>query len=118
MEELFLFLLSFVFVFILYQLFIIPRAKRRKKKKQPAEVTYLVNRYHLDLEKIKYNKLLHIIAIVSSLDIALIVSIIMSFSNFFLEVIGGFLVTLVIIFFSYHIVYLFYKRKGMIKNES
>ena len=117
MEEMVLFLLSFVFVFLLYQLFIIPRAKK-KKKKQPIEISYLVYKYHLDLDKVKYNHILQVSAAVSSFDIALIVSIIMNISNFFLEIIVGFVVTLIIILSSYHIVYLFYKKKGMIKNES
>ena len=118
MEELILFLLSFIFIFILYQLFVIPRAKRKQKIKQPVEVFYLVHRYHLDLDKIKYNQLLQIVAFVSSFDIAMIVSVVLNFSNLFLEVVIGFVLTFVIILLSYHIVYLFYKRKGMIKNES
>ena len=118
MEEFVLFLLSFLFVFILYQLFIVRRAKRKKNRKEPIEVSYLVRKYHLDRKKVNYNQLLQIIAITSSFDIALVVSIIMNLSNFILEIVGGFLATLLIILFSYHLVYLFYKKKGMIKNES
>ena len=118
MEELILFLLSFIFIFILYQLFVIPWAKRKKKKKHPIEVFYLVHRYHLDLDKIKYNQLLQNVSLVSSFDIAVIVSIVLNLSNLFLEIVVGFILTFVVILLSYHIVYLFYKRKGMIKNES
>ena len=118
MEELVLFLLTFIFIFLLYQLFVIRRAKRKKKKKHPIEVSYLMYRYHLDLEKVDYNRLLQIVALVSSFDIAVIVSVIMNFSNFFLEIAVGFILTLIVILLSYHIVYLFYKKKGMIKNES
>ena len=52
MQELLLFLLTFVFVFILYQIFIVRKAKKKGKKfKEPIEITYLVNRYKLDLKK-------------------------------------------------------------------
>ncbi len=117
-QELILFLLSFIFVFLLYQLIIVRRAKSKKKKKEPFEVTYLVGKYNLDLKKVNYNKLLRIISLVSSLDIALVVTLILLFDNFLVEIIVGFIATLVTIITSYHLVYLGYKRKGMIKNES
>ena len=118
-QELSLFLLTFLFVFIIYQIFIVRKAKKKsKKKKEPIEVTYLVNRYKLDLKKVNYNKLLFVISIVSSFDIALVVSIIMLLKVFILEIIVGFVSILIIILFSYHLVYLVYKKKGMVKNES
>ena len=117
MEELFLFLLSFIFVFVLYQIFVIRRAKKKKKSRQPIEVTYLIYKYHLDVDNINYNQLLQLIALVSSFDIALIVTVVMNLSNFFLEIIGGFLLTFVTILLGYHLVYFFYKNKGMIKSE-
>ena len=117
-RELILFLISFVIVFILYRLLVVRKAKRKKNPKQPREVIYLVDRYNLDLEKVNYKRLLRLISIVSSFDIALVVSIIVLLKNYILEIIVGFIATLVIILFSYHLVYLIYKKKGMIKNES
>ena len=121
LDEFLVFLLSFVFVFILYRLFIVPSAKKKYKDKnkgrEPIEVTYLKNHYHLNMKKISYKKLLMIISIVSSFDISLIVSIIMLFNNFILEIVIGFLSTLVIIYISYYFVYLFFKKKGLICNE-
>ena len=120
-KEVVLFVISFVIVFIMYQVFVIRKAKVRKKGKkearEPFEVTYLVGRYNLDLEKVNYKNLLRVIAFVSSFDIALVVSIILLLKNFILEIVVGFISTLIIILISYHIVYLVYKKKGMIKNE-
>ena len=122
MDELKLFGISFLFLLILYQVFIIKKAKRdsngKKKPKEPIEVTYLVGRYGLDLKKVNYDRLLLLISVVSSFDIALVVTIIMLLKNFVLEIIIGFISTLLIILVSYHIVYLIYKKKGMIKDES
>ena len=78
---------------------------------------YYENHYHLNMEKISYKKLLMIISIVSSFDISLIVSIIMLFNNFILEIVIGFVSTLIIIYISYYFVYLFFKKKGLICNE-
>ena len=117
MKDIALFIMTFLFTLLLYELFIVKRAKNEKKKKEPLEVTYLVNHYHLDLKKISYPQLLQIIAITSSLDISIVVTIILLIPNFFLEILVGFVSTLVIILLSYHFVYLFYKKKGMIKHE-
>ena len=83
MEELVLFILSFILVLIVYEIFIVTPAKRRKSKrgrkskdKEVLEVLYLVKRYRLDLEKVNYNQLLQIVAITSSLDISIICSLI------------------------------------------
>ena len=117
-KELILFVISFIVVFLLYQIFVVRKAKSKKKPKEPFEVTYLVSKYKLDLEKVNYKTLLRLISIVSSFDIALVVSIIVLLKNYILEIIVGFIATLVIILFSYHLVYLIYKKKGMIKDES
>ena len=124
MEELGLFILSFIFVLLIYQIFIIILAKKskgRKKKedtsKELFEIKYLQARYKLDMKKINYNQLLQICAITSSFDISFIVYLIGIINNFILRVLGGFIFTLGIIMLSYHLVYLFYKKKGMIINE-
>ena len=121
MEDLVMFILGFIFIFIVYQIVFISKAKKDKskrgRKKEMIEIMYLKKVYkNLDFKKIPYNQLLQIIAIVSSLDISLIVSIIMKFNNFWIEILVGFISTIVIILFSYHLVYLFYKKKGMVKN--
>ena len=119
MEEVILFIGSFIFVFIIYQVFIVSRAKKNKDKKnkrEPFEVMYLKKMYkNLDFKKIPYNQLLQLIAIVSSIDISLIVSIVSNIKNFWLEILIGFTSTILIILISYHLIYLFYKKKGMIK---
>lgn len=129
MEELGLFILSFIFVLLIYQIFIIRPAKKRKnnkskgrKKKEDTskelfEIKYLQARYKFDMKKINYNQLLQICAITSSFDISFIVYLIGIINNFILRVLGGFIFTLGIIMLSYHLVYLFYKKKGMIINE-
>ena len=129
MEELGLFILSFIFVLLIYQIFIIIPAKKRKnnkskvrKKKEDTskelfEIKYLQARYKLDMKKINYNQLLQICAITSNFNISFIVYLIGIINNFILKVLVGFIFTLGIIMLSYQLVYLFYKKKGMIINE-
>ena len=121
MEELVMFIFGFIFIYVIYQVFIVSKAKKNKskrgRKKEPAEIVYLKKVYKdLDFKKIPYNQLLQIIAIISSFDISLIVSIILCINNFFLKLLIGLISTIIIVLTSYHLVYLFYKKKGMIKN--
>lgn len=116
MKEFVIFLLSYLVVFLAYQLFVVKPAKKNKKKKQPTEIKYLVSKYNLDMKKINYNQLLQIVALVSSFDIALVCSLIMIPSDFFIRLLVAFVSIIVLILVSYHLVYLFYKKKGMIKN--
>ena len=121
-KELILFLLTYVVVFIIYQVLIVSKVKKKKASKDkdfkdPVEVLYLVNKYKLNMKKVNYNQLLQIVALVSSFDIALVISIMVHIPNFFLEILVGIISVILVILISYHFVYLFYKKKGMIKND-
>ena len=120
MEELLLFIMSYVLIFVIYQLFIVIPAKKRNNKKKSnkelLEIKYLEVKYNLDLKRINYNQLVQICGIVSSLDISIDVYLVTLVKSLFLEILVGFISVFFLIFISYYLVYLFYKRKGMIKN--
>ena len=120
MEELLLFIMSYVLIFVTYQLFIVIPAKKRNNKKKSnkelLEIKYLEVKYNLDLKRINYNQLVQICGIVSSLDISIAVYLVTLVKSLFLEILVGFISVFFLIFISYYLVYLFYKRKGMIKN--
>ena len=118
MQEVILFIISFVFILIIYEILIVAKAKKNEKKKkdnkQPMEVKYLVAKYKFNLKKVDYHKLLHVCALVSSFDIALIVSLAMIFDSYLLQLIVAIVLVVPAILFSYHLVYLIYKKKGLI----
>ncbi len=118
MQEFVLFLLSYLFVFIVYEIFIVRRAikneKKKKEDKQPIEIKYLVNKYKFNLKKIGYHKLLHVVALVSSFDIAFIVSLSLLTNSFLLQMLIILVLVIPVILISYHLVYLIYKKRGLI----
>lgn len=126
MQELILFLMCYVFVLFFYELLIVRKAKRyrdgklSKRKmeryKEPSEILFLRNKFNLDVDKINYNQLLQIVALVSSFDISLVVSVMSIIDNFVLKLVVGFALIFISLYVSYYLVYLFYKKKGMIKN--
>lgn len=126
MEQVFYFIICYILTFLLYLIFVIlPRFRYLKKKKnnkvkkerkEPVEVRYLVTRYRLNLGKVDYKKLLMIISLVSSLDISIAVSVSLLVDAYFLQLAVAFLLLVPLIFISYHFIYKYYLKKGMIKN--
>lgn len=114
MNEIILFLMTYLFVFFIYQIFIIRKAKRKNSKKRPMEVNYLINKYHIDIKRIDYKKLLLIISLVSSLDISILVTIILIFDSYFIKIVVALLLVIPIIVISYHFIGRYYKKKGMV----
>lgn len=126
MEQIFYFIICYILTLLLYLIFVIlPRLRYLKKKKnnkvkkerkEPVEVRYLVTRYRLNLDKVDYKKLLMIISLVSSLDISIAVSVSLLVDAYFLQLTVAFLLLVPLIFISYHFIYKYYLKKGMIKN--
>ena len=81
------------------------------------EVKYLINRYHLNMRKVDYPQLLQIVALVSSFDIAFIVSVVMFVDNYLWQILSVLILVLPVIFVSYHFVGSFYRKRGMTKDE-
>lgn len=116
LEEVILFILTFLLIFIIYELFLVRKAKKDKRRKKPVEVNYLMGKFNLDLDKINYKRLLNIISAVSAFDISFVVTIVSLFENFLLQLLVGFVLIMLLIIVSYDIVGRIYKKKGCCKN--
>ena len=126
MQELILFIMCYIVVLAFYELYFVRRAKnyrsgkmKKKKKdkyKEPGEIMLLRSKFKVDVDKVNYDQLLQIVALVSSLDISLVVSIMSIIPIFVLKLVVGLILIFLTIYVSYYLVYLFYKKKGMIKN--
>ena len=116
LEEVYLFLLCFLVVLFVYEIFIVRKAKK-KKDYQPIEVKYLISRYHLNMRKVHYPQLLQVVSIVSAFDIAFMVSIVAYVNSYIWQIVSVMVLILPIIMISYHFVGLFYRKRGMTKDE-
>lgn len=116
MQEVILFILCFLLVLFIYEIFIVRREKKNNSFKKPMEVRYLVNRYKVDLDKANYKQMLQIISLTSSFDIALIVSFSNIFDSYAIQLLVALVSSIPVILISYHFVGNFYKKKGMIKD--
>jgi len=115
LEEFVLFLLCFFLVLLVYEIFIVRKAKKNKEKR-PIEVKYLITRYHLNMKKVDYVQLLQIVALVSSFDISFIVSVVLILDSYLWQILAVLILVLPVILVSYHFVGIGYRKKGMTKD--
>lgn len=117
MKVLISFITTYLIVLFIYELFlIVPAKKKKKKEKELVEIKYLISKYGLDMEKVNYNQLLQIVALASSFDISLIVTIDFVLTSWLLQILCSLLLVLPIFIITYYFIFRFYKKKGMIKN--
>lgn len=114
--EIIVFLFTFLFIFLIYEWFLVRKCKKDKQRKKPIEVQYLMNRYQLNITKISYKRLLNLISFVSSFDIAFVVSLMSFFDGFLLQIAIGFIGTIMMIVISYSCIGFIYKKKGCCKQ--
>lgn len=127
MKQVILFLMTYVFVFLVYQILIIRKTKekkvrkwrkpKKKKNTKPVEVSILESKYKIDLDKVNYKRLLLLISLVSSFDITIIITVVLIFDSYILKILIGFLLTFPIIFVSYELMGRYYQKKGMTKDD-
>ena len=59
------FIISYFFIFIIYYIFITRRYNKYNKNKLSADISYLTNKYKIDIKKFGYNKLLIIMSFIN-----------------------------------------------------
>ena len=105
---------------------ILNRGRKPKKIKKetedikiPTEVEILISKYHIDLSKINYKKLLKIVCLTCSIDIGIIIGILslINTDNMYIKLAVGAVLVIPIILISYAILGYYFKKKGLvIKN--
>ena len=115
LTDLYWFLGTFVVVYLFYFFFQILRHKKINKNKVPVELLYLIKKYKLDIDKIKYTSVMNKIALVSAFDIAFIATFVMRFiKNVYLAIVLGGVLFIPLIMITYSFIGLYYKKKGLV----
>lgn len=136
-QNIVLFLLTFIVVFIIYEIIyakdyrrthkLKKEIKKQNKKegkpkknisnkdiipeKKPMEVRLLETYFKVDIEKLKYKSLLRTVALVSSLDISIIVSIACVTRFGLIQILIAFILVIPIIYCSYYLLAKYYNYK-------
>lgn len=105
LQSIILFLLTFIVAFIIYKFFNDKyKPNKRKKKKDkgaPAEIRLLEGYFKVNISKLNYNKLLNQISFISSLDIAIIITISCISKIGLVRILVAIIIMIPVIFLSY-----------------
>lgn len=104
MKEIIFYIVSMVILFLLYYIFVMCNKKRLQKFSKNTYVTYLVNVYKLDIEKIGIKTLALAVIMINSFIIATTVFIVGFLNNLILKFILSFIVLIPLQLLMYHIV--------------
>ena len=111
MEQVILFLLTFLVVYLIYLFLIILRKKKLDKYDQSTEMRYLAMRYQLNMKKLNMKKIAHILALTNAFIIATTVTVMSLISDFILGILVAFVTLFPLILICYHIIGSYYKKK-------
>ncbi|MDD3048952.1 MAG: hypothetical protein PHQ89_03115 [Bacilli bacterium] len=117
MKYLILALIYLILIFSIYK--ITYYFKQRKNKEilyKMLEVSFLEQKYHLDIRKIGLPKILNIIAATNTIIFTITLLATMPINNFIFKFLTMFVILFPLIFIFYHIIGTHYQKKGMTKS--
>ena len=103
MKELILYLITFIFVYLIYLIFIVLRKKSIEKYSNSKEVKFLVNKYKLDIKKINMKKLANTIGLTNAFIISTTITIVSFIENYILLLLAGLVILVPLILIMYTI---------------
>jgi len=110
------FVVSYIIMFLIYALIISRRRRDYKEGKKQAEISYIINKFNLDMRVVKYKTLNRILTFVNPLIISIIFLVVVNIKSFTLALIIGFIITIILTCSTYEIIGRILKRKGEIKH--
>ena len=99
------------------------RGRKNKKIKEekdeikfPTEVEILIVKYHIDLSKVNYKKVLKLVGLMCSIDIGLILGIVsyMPIENIYIKILVGGVIMIPLILISYAVLGSYFKKKDLV----
>lgn len=110
------FILTFIVVYLIYYFVIIRKNKEFDPNRVPVEVNLIIMRHKIDMKKIDYGKMLRLISLVSSLDIALIVTMVFRFvDNVYLGIFVSLLIVIPISLIGYSAIGRYFEKNSLKK---
>lgn len=118
MRYLFLFIITFILVIFYYYLIELKKVKKITKRGLPVELKLFLNMYNVDTKKEPYNKIMKKLIIIIACDTGIMLLITELFSSIIIKLLVAIPCVLFLLIISYKLLGMYYKKKGMIKNES
>ena len=101
----------YLIVFIIYKVFINKKRKDYEKLKKSSEVRIIIDRYNLNMKKIKYKNLLNNISFINSFIISFTTVVVMNIKSTLWAIVFGFLSITLLTYSLYEIMGNYYKKR-------
>ena len=111
MEEIKIFIITFVLVYLVYLIAVILREKKNNKFENSMELKYLKQRYEINLKKINMKYMVQVIAVANSLIIATTFTLISVVEQLILKMLFGFIILIILEISIYHIIGKYYQGR-------
>ena len=115
MEYIGWFIFSFIFIYIIYYFVFVRRTTRGVKV--PTEAQYLISLYKLDVDKFSYRKFIRIVGIVTSLDIAVVATVVAKVEGVIWQILFGFVAVIPIVVLTFMLLGKYYQKKQTEDNS-
>lgn len=110
------FSVTFIFVFLIYYFFMIKVNEKQNPDYVPVEVNLILLSHRIDIKKINYNKMLLCVSLLSSFNIALIITILFHFlENVFLVILLSLIIVVPVSLIGYNIIGKYFKKTSVEK---
>ncbi len=106
------FLCAYLILFLIYVFIINKKRKLYKEGKNTLEVNYIVNKFKLDMRKIKYKELKWTLTFINPLIMSLTFIIVINIKNTLLSLLLGFIIMIILIYSVYEIIGRYFKKRG------
>lgn len=111
MENFVLTLIVFVIIYLFYLIFVIMRPKKREKFKNNSYVKVLVNKYNVDINKINFTLLIHVIALSNAFIVASSFFIMELFDSIYIGFLVAIIALVIIEILMYRLIGFLYGKK-------
>ena len=112
------FLLAVFLVLMYYKFVEFRKVKKLNKNNIPTDLKLFIYMEKIDVKKIKYDKLMKIVAVVNAIDIGLVLVATNIVNNLILKFLLAIPLIFLLLFGSYKLIGSILKKKGMTLNES
>lgn len=111
MNELTFSIITFIVIYLFYLFFVILRKKKLERFKKNVYISFLVKIYGLDLSKINFLPLAHVIALTNAGIISATLFLVSIVPNLILKMLLAILILIPLQFFMYYVIGKIYQKK-------
>ncbi|MDO4962722.1 MAG: hypothetical protein Q4E75_01275 [bacterium] len=111
MEEIILYIITFVLIYLFYVVFVLSRKNVLKKFPDGKEITYLKYKYNVKVNDSNLKSIANSVFLANSFILSTTVFVVTRFKNIFLELIFGIITLVVLLLVIYHIIGKYLNKK-------